>query len=151
MPNLYGAQDDELKLASQSGAPQPAFALSEERKASPEYQQAQEGLKDFNERQARELTEGELRKNMPHASPEQIAQQLANFEQISSAGNMVGSLEDAGSGIIQNAIKAGTAGEGIEAAKAIPDKFGRIIQLIKERPAFQPKTVIPVGKIIRGR
>jgi len=128
-------------LGEQPKAPVPGFALSEERAASPEYQEARK----LEELGAMQEQVGQMADQM---SPKIAPIAGMDPEMIMGAGNIAGSI----SKITPNILRAASAAEGVAKSAAMaPSKFGRIIQVMKDRPNFVSEKVVPVGKVIRAK
>lgn len=155
MPGLYKSYSQGERLEDGPEAPMPAFGLSEERAASPEYQEAKqlqdEGIRGYIDRSVNDKLMADIKERNPEISDEEAMQQIASMEQIASAGQMAGSIGNI-TKMIPNMVRAESAAEGLaKAAGKAPARFGKIINVIKERAPFVSEKVVPVGKVIRAK
>lgn len=158
MPGLYKSYSQGERLEDGPEAPEapmPAFGLSEERAASPEYQEAKqlqdEGIRGYIDRSVNDKLMADIKERNPEISDEEAMQQIASMEQIASAGQMAGSIGNV-TKMIPNMVRAESAAEGLaKAASKAPARFGKIINVIKERAPFVSEKVVPVGKVIRAK
>jgi len=141
-------EDDEVKLASQNGTPAPAFQQGQGESLN-RYGNIPGGgspSQVAGELVKRDIAASQYGNLAPEQGLEKAGQAQVSAEKAMQAANMIGSV-----GEIPEAIMGNTAQEAVEAAKALPaTPFGRILQVIKERPAFEPKPV-DYTKILRKR
>jgi hypothetical protein len=125
-------------------APMPEYGLSEERAESPEYTEANEGLREFvNRRVNQEMDSAALEAGM---DPEAFKESLSRFE-----GGPMGSVGNVAK-MVAPALRGSSTADILKQVAEMPkSRFGRIINIVKEPSKFKAEKIEPVGKVFKPR
>jgi hypothetical protein len=155
MPELYKSYSEGERLEEAPEAPLPSFARTPEDVEQAENSQANESFGEMLRRTADEnvnsFLKARMQKDQPGISDEEVMNQIATIDKMASAGQVAGSLGSVAKAVPKT-IMANIAEEGVAQANSMaPERFGKIINVFKDRAPMAPGKIIPVGKVLRAK